>query len=160
MRASLRSLVSGHGSETGRLSAIHAVARVSLALVFLWHGLVPKLLFRHADEIALMRDAGLSNASASRAVVIIGIAEVVFGVALLLAWRLRGLFLLAAGLMLPMTLGTIINSPRFIPAAFTPVTLNLCVAALGIIGWWASNPSGAPLSGRHGTRGEPPSSAR
>jgi peptidoglycan biosynthesis protein MviN/MurJ (putative lipid II flippase) len=39
--------------------------------------------------------------------------------------------------MLVVTPGILVNSPRFIPAAFTPVTLNLCVAALGIAGWIA-----------------------
>jgi hypothetical protein len=56
----LRNLARGDASAEDRLSAVHAVARVTLALVFLWHGLVPKLLFRHADELALLRDGGLS----------------------------------------------------------------------------------------------------
>jgi hypothetical protein len=115
------------------------VARVTLAFVFLWHGLVPKLLFRHPDELAQLRDAGLSADAAARMVAIIGVGEVAFGLVLLLAWRVRALFLVAAGLMPVMVVGTLVNSPRFIPAAFTPVTLNLCVAALGIVGWLASS---------------------
>jgi len=120
-----------------RLAAVHAVARVTLAFVFLWHGLVPKLLYRHPDELALLRDSGLSANAATHVVVIVGVAEVVYGVALLLLWRVRALFLLAAGAMLVITPGILIGSPRFIPAAFTPVTLNLCVAALGVVGWIA-----------------------
>jgi hypothetical protein len=134
------SLSLADAGRTHRLSAIHAVARVTLAFVFLWHGLVPKLLFRHADELALLRDAGLSAAAAARTVTIVGVAEVVYAIALLAAWRVRVLLPLAAVAMLGMTLGIVANSPRFIPAAFTPVTLNLCVAALGIVGWWASVP--------------------
>ena len=138
MRPPLRALARGDASAAERLSTVHAVARVTLALVFLWHGLVPKLLFRHADELALLRDAGLSEAAAARMVVIIGVAEVAFGLALLLLWRVRALLLLAAVSMVGMTLGILVNSPRFVPAAFTPVTLNLCVAALGIVGWIAA----------------------
>ena len=138
MRLPLRALARGGASAAERLSAVHAVARVTLALVFLWHGLVPKLLFRHTDEMALLRDGGLSDAAAARVVVAIGVAEVAFGVALLLLWRVRALLLLAAVSMLGMTLGILVNSPRFVPAAFTPVTLNLCVAALGIVGWIAA----------------------
>jgi hypothetical protein len=138
MPLSLRDLVRGDATAAERLAAVHAVARVTLAVVFLWHGLVPKLLFRHADELALLRDSGLSAAAAVRVVTIVGVAEVVFAVALLLAWRVRALLLLAAAAMLAITPGILIGSPRFIPAAFTPVTLNLCVAALGIIGWIAS----------------------
>jgi hypothetical protein len=140
MRLVPGSLSRAGASRADRLSTIHAVARVTLAFVFLWHGLVPKLLFRHADELSLLRDAGLSAAAAARAVTIVGAAEVVYGVVLLAAWRVRALLPLASVAMLGMTLGIVANSPRFIPAAFTPVTLNLCVAALGIVGWWASVP--------------------
>jgi hypothetical protein len=141
MRLPPRSLVRGDASAEDRLSAIHALARATLALVFLWHGMVPKLLFRHADELALLRDSGLSEAAAARMVVAIGVAEVVFGLALLLAWRVRVLLLLIPVAMLAMTLSTAAGSPRFIPAAFTPITLNLCVAALAIT---------AAVSIRHG----------
>ncbi|HET7461346.1 MAG TPA: DoxX-like family protein [Longimicrobium sp.] len=126
-----------------RLPAMHAVARVTLAAVYLWHGLVPKLLFHHPDEPALLRDAGLSAASAARTVEIVGVVEVGFALFLLVAWRVRALFLLSTLAMVVVTPGIMIHSPRFIPAAFTPVTFNLCVAALGVVGWLASAPRGA-----------------
>ncbi|MFL5382677.1 MAG: DoxX-like family protein [Longimicrobiaceae bacterium] len=139
---SLRTLAGSGASPDQRLAAIHAVARVTLALAFLWHGLVPKLLYRHADELALLRDSGLSASAAERMVTIVGVAEVVYGIALLALWRVRALFLPAAVAMLVITPGILANSPRFIPAAFTPVTLNLCVAAVAIIGWIAGHRKG------------------
>lgn len=126
------------GSASKQLTAVHAVARVTLALVFLWHGLVPKLLFKHPDELELMRDAGLSAAGAARAMMVIGVAEVVYAIVLLLAWRVRALLLAATVAMVVITPGIVFGSPRFTPAAFTPVTLNLCVAVLGVIGWMAT----------------------
>jgi len=42
--------------------------------------------------------------------------------------------------MVVITPGILFNSPRFVPAAFTPVTLNLCVAVLGIVGWSCGAP--------------------
>lgn len=136
---SLRGLAGSGASPDQRLAAIHAVARVTLALAFLWHGLVPKLLYRHADELALLRDSGLSASAAERMVTIVGVVEVVYGLALLALWRVRALFLPAAVAMVLITPGILANSPRFIPAAFTPVTLNLCVAAVAIIGWIAGH---------------------
>jgi hypothetical protein len=126
--------------ERNRLAAVHAVARVTLALVFLWHGLVPKLLAHHADEVALLRDGGLSPAAADRGVTLLGLAEVALAVVLLATWRIRAIFLLVAAAMVAVTIGIGLHSPRFIPAAFTPVTLNLCVAALAVIGWYAGEP--------------------
>lgn len=123
-----------------RLSSVHAVARVTLAAVYLWHGLVPKLLFHHPDELALLRDAGLSASAAARTVTVLGWAEVIFAVLLLAAWRVRAPFLLSTAAMVAITPGILVNSPRFISAAFTPVTLNLCVAVLGVVGWLSSGP--------------------
>jgi len=121
-----------------RLASVHRVARVTLAVVYLWHGLVPKLLFRHPDELALLRDAGMSARAAARTVETVGVAEVGFALLLLVAWRVRALFLLSTAAMLAITPVIMVYSPRFIPAAFTPVTFNLCVAALGVVGWLAS----------------------
>jgi hypothetical protein len=121
-----------------RLAAVHAVARLAIAFTFLWHGLVPKLLFHHPDEVAVLRDGGLSLAAAGRAVTAAGVAEVLLGVALLLAWRVRGLFLLVIALMLLATVGVAATSPRYLVAAFNPVTLNVVVAALALVGWIAS----------------------
>lgn len=126
--------------ERNRLATVHAVARVTLALVFLWHGLVPKLLAHHADEVALLRDGGLSAAAADRGVTLLGLGEITFALVLLATWRIRAIFPLVAAAMVVVTIGTGLHSPRYIPAAFTPVTLNLCVAALAIIGWYASEP--------------------
>jgi hypothetical protein len=134
---SLGALIRGGAGPAARLAAVHAVARVALAFVFLWHGLVPKLLVRQDDELALLRDAGLSAEDAVRAVAIVGVAEVVYAVALLALWRVRVLPLAAAAAMLAITPGLLIGSPRFIPTAFTPVTLNLATAALGIVAWLA-----------------------
>ncbi|HEU4560645.1 MAG TPA: DoxX-like family protein [Longimicrobium sp.] len=132
--------VDSRADRPKQLSAVHAVARVTLALVFLWHGIIPKLLYRHPDELELMRDSGLSAEDAVRMVMIIGWVEVAYAVVLLLAWRVRAALLLATIAMLVITPGLMLGSPRFTPAAFTPVTFNLCVAALGIIGWMAADP--------------------
>lgn len=131
-----------HESESAsrRLATVHAVARVTLALAFLWHGIVPKLLYRHSDEIELLRDSGQSASGAVRMVMIIGWIEVAYAVALLVGWRVRALPLVATAAMVVITPGIMLHSPRFIPAAFTPVTLNLCVAALGVIAWMAADP--------------------
>lgn len=121
-----------------RLAAVHAAARVALSFIFLWHGVVPKLLLRHPDEVAMLTDGGLSLAAAQRGVMAAGIAEVLLGLVLLFAWRVRGLFLLVIALMLATSVSVATTSPRYLGVAFTPVTLNLAVAVLALIGWIAS----------------------
>jgi hypothetical protein len=38
---------------------IHSIARGGLAVIFVYHGLVPKLLVHHPDEIAMLKDSGV-----------------------------------------------------------------------------------------------------
>ena len=61
-----------------RQTLVHVVARVALAAVFAYQGLVPKLLARHADEIAMLRDAGVAAGVTDIAVTALGISELAF----------------------------------------------------------------------------------
>lgn len=125
-----------------RFAAIHAVARVAVAFIWIWHGLVPKLLFRDRDERTMLADAGVP----ARLLPAIGAAEVALGVLHLVAWNSRPLLLASAALMLPATAAVAAKSPRYLTAAFNPVTLNLGMLALGVLGWLASR--SAPSASR------------
>lgn len=119
---------------TLRTSLIHALARLSIAFVWLYHGLIPKLLFHHADEIRMLNEAGLS----ASVVDIVGWVEVALGLLTILTWRHRWAFILTAGLMVLATAGVVINSPAYLIAAFNPVTLNLQMIILAVIGYLSS----------------------
>jgi hypothetical protein len=111
----------------------HGIARVAVAGVFLWHGLVPKLLFRNPDEAAMLMDAGVGHAAAALGVTAAGIGEVVLAGAILVFWRSRTLLMLVVALMLAAIILVGWHSPRFVTAAFNPVTLNWSVVALAAI---------------------------
>jgi uncharacterized membrane protein YphA (DoxX/SURF4 family) len=120
-------------------SLIHGVARLVIAFVWLYQGLVPKLIFRHSDELAMLADATVPLELAQMALSFVGWAEVGLGLVLILAWRTRWLFLFNIVLMALATVGVVLNSPHFLVAAFNPATLNLLVAALSLIGYLSSN---------------------
>lgn len=122
-----------------------ALARLAVAAVWIWHGLVPKLLARDAGEVRLMEAGGLAGEAAIRAVLAVGAAEVAFGALILLWWRARWP-MLATVLVMPLaTLGVAATAPAFLDDAFTPVTLNLATAVLAFIAW-----RGADVEGREG----------
>jgi len=123
---------------SGQRALIHAVARLCIAFVFLYHGLVPKLLYRHPTELTMLLDAGLPASAVDMGLVLIGLAEVAFAGVMLAAWRARWPFVATAVLMVGALAGVAYNSPGTLPAAFNPVTLNLSMAALAAIGWAAS----------------------
>jgi hypothetical protein len=135
---------------TMRQAVIHGVARLGLAVTFLYHGLVPKLLGPDADEVAMIGAAGVPSESVGPALVAIGVAEVLLAVALVVRWHSRLLPALCAGFAVVATTLVAITAPRFIAAAFNPVTLNLgvlCLAAIDVMTLPAL-PSAARCRGR------------
>jgi hypothetical protein len=123
---------------SGQRAVIHAVARLCMALVFLYQGLVPKLLWRHSTELAILLDAGLPAAAVTPALVVLGVGEVAFAGLILAAWRARWPFVATAVAMVAALVAVASSSPGSLSAAFNPVTLNLSMAALAVIGWASS----------------------
>lgn len=125
----------GQSPETSRdLSSIHAIARITLAFVWIWHGLVPKLLFHHIDERTMLTQSGLTL----HWLPWIGAAEILFGILVLCTWSKRAVFAVSGALMILATAVVSMKSPTYLKAAFNPITLNLTVLAICIVGWLAS----------------------
>lgn len=126
-----------------RSALTHGLARVTLAFALAYHGLVPKLLGPHADEIAMMREAGVERAHA--AVMALGVCEVAAALLLLGAWRARWPLWCCMAAMAAATVGVALTSPRFLQAAFNPVSLNVAVTSLAAVALLAGHhvPSGA-----------------
>jgi hypothetical protein len=129
-----------------RNSVVHALARLTLAAIWLYHGLVPKLLLTQRDEVTMLLNAGVSASAAPTLVRLAGVCEVAFGLLLLTTWRKRWPLFLNIPLMLAATAGVALRSPQYLGAAFNPVTLNLSVVALSVIGLIAS--AASPFAGR------------
>jgi hypothetical protein len=113
---------------------IHAIARITVAFIWIWHGLIPKLIFRQADERAMLAQAGIPV----HWLPWIGAAEIALGFLVLFTWNRRAVFIANALLMVAALIGVAIKSPDYLCAAFNPVTLNLAVIALCIVGFVAS----------------------
>jgi uncharacterized membrane protein YphA (DoxX/SURF4 family) len=124
------------------LATVQTVARMTIGLVWIWHGLVPKILFHDLNERVMMRQAGLPDSGLAW----VGVLEVVFGVVMLAGVRWRWLFVLNAGMMLAALAGVALRSPQYLWMAFNPVTLNLCMVALSVVGYLAAKR--APSAGR------------
>jgi hypothetical protein len=116
-----------------RQALVAGLARIAIAAILAYHGLVPKLLGPHADELAMLQDAGIPAARAGDLAMCIGVVELLIAVLLLVAWRQRWLVWLILALMPVATVGVALSSPRYLGAAFNPVSLNLAVAALAVI---------------------------
>jgi hypothetical protein len=111
-------------------SLIHAFSRLTLSFVWIYQGLVPKLIFHHPDELAMLHDVGFGAASVMAACVAAGAAEIAFGLFILLSWRSRWPLRLTMWLMPIMAVCVAISSPRMLIGAFNAMALNAAVFAL------------------------------
>ena len=116
-----------------RQTLIHVAARMALAVVFVYQGLVPKLLVRHVDEIAMMAAAGVPTQVTMPAVAALGFAELALAAGLLVRWSRAWPVWLCLIAMPIATIGVATSSPAFFKPAFNPFSLNVSVAALAVV---------------------------
>jgi hypothetical protein len=119
--------------RAARQALIHALAAATVSFVWIWHGVVPKLAGPHPDELAMLFEAGVPESWLTSGVKIIGIAELLLGLAVPLFAMRRWPWLLTIALMVVATIGVLANSPHRITAAFGPITLNLLLGVLAAI---------------------------
>jgi hypothetical protein len=138
-------------------SVVHALARVVLAVIWVYQGLVPKLLYSDTGELRLLRRTRLFRGAEPVVLRLLGAGEIALGLGLLGLWRARPLLLLNALVLGGLTVGAARSTPALFRAPFNPASLNLAMAGLSVIGYLASRglPSAtrclrAPLSARRG----------
>ncbi|HEY3769360.1 MAG TPA: DoxX-like family protein [Candidatus Angelobacter sp.] len=117
-----------------RMALIHACARLGITFIWAWQGLMPKLLFPSFDEQSMIAAAGLPITLLPW----VGVLEIVIAVATLAFWRWRPFFLLNSLAMCGALAAVALTTPHYLVAAFNPVTLNLGMILLSLIGCIAS----------------------
>lgn len=117
-------------------SFAYASLRLTLAFIWIYQGLVPKLIFHNADELRMLGDTGVSLPRVSAVCSALGVAEVGLGVLLLGLWRRRWPLWLTVVMMFVALAVVALCSSTFLTRAFNPVTLNVAIAALAVVGLW------------------------
>lgn len=110
---------------------------ITFLFVFIWtyHGLIPKLINVHPVEIAMFQNAlPIISNQAHLAVIMLGIIEVIFGLVWLLYPNKQRLFKLQIIIFPLLTVGAIIAEPGNLIHPFTPITFNITLIALSMIG--------------------------
>ena len=114
------------------------MARGALAAVWIYQGLVPKLLAPERGELAILRATGLLPGHEGFLLAFLGLAEVGLGLVMLARpasrWPLGTTLLVLPGFLL----AALYAVPASFLAPFNPPTLILAMAALALIAWWTS----------------------
>jgi hypothetical protein len=108
------------------------LVNLTLGIIWIYQGLIPKILFTDTGEIEILRQSGLFNGNEENILTIIGIAEIAFGVALIFIHRKVLQYLNILGLCL-LTVGAIFSDLMIFTLPFNPFSLNISMIALSII---------------------------
>lgn len=124
-------------SPASQYSRFFMTQLLTIFFAFLWiyQGLVPKIIAMHPEEKAMVASGlSLADGQATTVVFIIGIAEVLFGLFWLMYWKKRPLFMLQMIAFPLLTIAALIAVPETAIHPFNPVTFNLSLIVLTVIG--------------------------
>ena len=119
--------------EVSRRSAvIREASRLSLATTWLYHGLIPKLIYRDSGERELLRGIKVLKGRESTALAAIGLGEIAFGILMAARPRHRWPYLVNLLALPVFTAGAWRSNRRVFTAPFNPATLNLAMMGLAL----------------------------
>ena len=113
-------------------SVIHWVGRGTLGFIWLYHGIVPKLL-APAGEIDLASRTGVPPDLGPAFVATAAVFEVALGLGLLVARDPRPLLVLSSALAIGLALLTGARVPELVSAPFQPITLGVAMLGLAAV---------------------------
>lgn len=108
------------------------IASLVSGIVWIYHGLVPKLMYPHTGELDMLRNSRLFKGAEETVVMLFGIAEIIFGCLIIFVHRKWMHWLSIAGLTL-LTFGAVIGNSAAFTWPFNPFSLNISMIAISLI---------------------------
>lgn len=115
---------------------IDKISRISLILIWIYHGLVPKIIFKNEQEI-LMNNAFLPFLDKEFILWASGVMELIYAGLLMVFFRSVLLLYPAMLFSVLATIAILIKTPELFENAFNPFSTNLSVFALSVINFIA-----------------------
>jgi len=107
--------------------------QITLAALWIYQGLIPKIVFQSAAEIAIWQSMGLELHLAKIGVALSGIIKMMFGCSFLLWQRailIHQLNILGLSGLLVLIM---VTNPLQLTTAFNPVVMNIALIALSML---------------------------
>ncbi|GLV63729.1 membrane protein [Bacillus mycoides] len=105
------------------------------AFVWLYQGIVPKVIFTHPEELKMLSELIGSNESSIFILKIVGFLEIIWGVMWLLPFQKRKLFILHIVMLIGLTIVAGVTNITSFTEPFNPITLNFLLIGLSIVGY-------------------------
>jgi hypothetical protein len=123
-----------HPKQLLRHAVVYWIVCLLFSFVWVYQGVVPKLLAMHPKELYMMHAlfGEIANTSLLR---VIGICEVLFGLIWLVPFNKRRLFVLHAMMLGILTISAVVADTTSIIHPFNPIVFNISLLATSLIGF-------------------------
>jgi len=118
-----------------KLVTVKIISRVALGFVWLYEGLVPKLLFLRADELDLVRRSGVFWRTPEWTLQVLGIAQIALGIWLVTGWAERLAVAAATTWMLVLIAFVAGGNRAMLTDPYGALVKDFCLIACAITVW-------------------------
>lgn len=124
----------GESNENAKvIRSIYMISTWAIALTWLYHGIVPKLLFMEMGERRLIEISGLFKGNETLIVYSVGVGQVLLGLAFIFFGGIKKLHYLSILVSLFLCLGALVIKPEMYTYPFNPATASFGILALSLI---------------------------
>jgi DoxX-like family len=127
-----------------KLRTIKIISRTALGLVWFYEGLVPKILFVRADEIGLVQASHLVWRTPELTLRILGVAQMLVGMWLLIGFAERSAVFIATSWMLILIVLVACGNPSMLIDPYGALVKDLCLISCAITVWTLARTDFAP----------------
>src|SRR5438876_1635733 len=133
-----------------KLMTIKIISRITLGLVWLYEGLVPKILFLRSDELDLVGRSGVIWRTPEWTLQVLGAAQIAVGIWLIAGWAERFAVAIATLWMAVLIVLVAAGSPAMLTDPYGALIKDLCLIACAITVWMLAPMADEPRSLRNG----------
>jgi len=133
-----------------KLMTIKIISRIALGLVWLYEGLVPKILFLRSDELDLVGRSGVIWRTPEWTLQVLGAAQIAVGIWLIAGWAERFAVAIATLWMAVLIVLVAAGSPAMLTDPYGALIKDLCLIACAITVWMLAPMADEPRSLRNG----------
>lgn len=131
-----------------RIASVKVVARIALGLIWLYEGIVPKLIFLQADQVELVRRSGIWWHSPQATLQVLGVAQAAVAGWLLIGCAERIAAAIATGWMCALIVLVASNNPSLLIDPYGALVKDLSLIASAYTVWMLSDTTHATTTAR------------
>ena len=121
--------------DTVRQNKVYAIARVTLAGIWLYLAIFPKFIFVETVELQIIRESGMFPGNEMLMLFGLGLVEISLALGLLIFWHNRCIFGYSIVFLVLLTIMSGMIMPGIFREPFNPATMSVPMIALATVGF-------------------------